>query len=114
MGLPSRKPHAISRSQERRFAATTGGKVQPGSGAPWNKKGDIDLPPFLGECKTTLRGTHRIHYSVLKKISEEAHKKGRIPFLSFGFYGNSNPEWVAITFADFVEYMRLLKEEGKV
>jgi len=61
-----------SREQEKAVAKRLGGKVQPGSGSQWMRKGDVSTPDFLVECKVTEKQSYRLTRAVLDKIEQEA------------------------------------------
>lgn len=66
-----------SQRQEKRVAMRTSGKVQPGSGSGYMRKGDVRSFLQLIECKTTTKQSYSLKRAVLDKIEKEALLDGR-------------------------------------
>lgn len=92
--------HAGKKS-EKITAKRLGGKLQPGSGAILGFKGDIVLPEFLVEAKSTVKYSITIQHEWLAKISHEAEGYGKQPAVAVTFtHSNGTPcnagSWVMI------------------
>lgn len=76
-----------SNQQEKQVAKYLGGKKVANSGATRFNKGDVSLPEFLIECKTTT-ATERASFSIkeewLIKNKEEAFAMGK-PYSALAF-----------------------------
>lgn len=86
---------------EKRTAQRLGGRMQPGSGSQQHSKGDIKLPDFLIENKSTIHASMGLQHAWFRKIAAEAIAINREPALSFQFVdGAGRPlvdgKWVAI------------------
>lgn len=96
---------------EKRFAKRVKGNQTPGSGVKDGAKGDVELPTFLVENKTTTSQSISLKMDWLLKIYQEALETDRYPALSFQFIdgmGNSEKRerWVCIpehVFAELIE-----------
>lgn len=68
-----------------------GGRVVPGSGAGWARKGDGRTAHELVEYKTVLKGNTQITLKAadLKKITTEALVEGRNALLGFAVGGRN-------------------------
>ncbi len=92
-----------------------GGQARAGSGSIEGFKGDITLPEFLLENKTTEHASFSLKLAWLHKISREARSEGKTPGLSIQFVDkNGNPlqhgRWVMIPEDEFKEAFNVLKE----
>lgn len=87
--------------QEERTARKFGGRVQPGSGAHWSRKGDVVTPEMLIENK--WRGNNSITLKAvdLRKICDEATAEGRIPAFAIELGGQ---RYVLFTEDDVLEH----------
>lgn len=74
-----KKPFEI---QQDYIAERLGGKVQPGSGNRWYKKGDVVTAGELIECKCGRRQSIPIHRQVWDKINDEAKAIGKEPVVA--------------------------------
>lgn len=92
-----------SQRQEKRIAASSGGSVQPGSGAFPGYKGDVRA--FIGEdevlveCKTTKAKSHAVSIEKLKKITIEASQYDLLPAYAISFENMPHPfdiDWVLV------------------
>lgn len=76
-----------SRSQERVTAQLHGGRVQPGSGNTWARKGDVRTKFTLIENKRTDAKQITLKDVDLRKIWTEAWAEGRMPIIGFELSG---------------------------
>lgn len=76
-----------SRNQERATARLHGGRVQPGSGSRWDRKGDVRTKLTLIENKRTDATQITLKDRDLKKIWTEAWAEGRMPLIGFELGG---------------------------
>lgn len=86
---------------EKRTSKRLDGRAQPGSGSQQHSKGDIKLPDFLIENKSTINESLGIKLSWLRKIAGEALAINREPALALQFVDGkgvpvSEGAWVAI------------------
>lgn len=86
---------------EKRAAKRLGGRQTPGSGSRDHSKGDIVLPTFLVENKTTVGESLGLKAEWLRKIAREALSRNREPALAFQFVNAQGKPaedgaWVAI------------------
>ena len=72
-----------SRQQERTTARLHGGRVQPGSGNSWARKGDVRTKLTLIENKRTDATQITLKDKDLRKIWTEAWSEGRMPLIGF-------------------------------
>lgn len=91
----------VGRKAERQTAKRMGADMVPGSGCGDRNKGDIELPEFLVENKSTVAASYRLKLDELLKINDEARGQGKNPALTFQFVnGDGTPRkngaWVAI------------------
>lgn len=96
------RPTKLKRSQrqEQRTASSHQGRVQPGSGAFWSRKGDVKTKTTLVENKRTDAKGITLKATDLNKIWTEAVSEGLVPVLQFDVGGRA---WVAIPEADYLE-----------
>jgi hypothetical protein len=73
------------RRAERKTAKRVSGRERPASGARDGYKGDIELPTFLLENKSTQNESLSLKYEWLRKITKEAMCDGKMPALSLHF-----------------------------
>lgn len=90
-----------SRKQERGTAKRFGGRVNPGSGAGWARKGDVVTPGLLIENKWTGKMQVTLKSLDLEKITEEATAEGRIPALAIELNGR---RYILFTEEDVLEH----------
>ena len=96
------------RESERRIAKKLGAQLTPASGAVAGAKGDMKLPEFLLEAKSTKNATMSLEHGWLVKISTEALNVQKTPALSVSFV---TPEGKATPHGDWVLIpMHLFKE----
>jgi len=93
------------RASERRLARRLGGRQIPGSGAG-AEKGDIDLPAFRVEAKSTTGSSLGLQYRWLSKIVDEARMAGKSPAVALTFtHADGRPvpdgRWIAIREEEF-------------
>lgn len=93
-----------SKEQERRLAKKFGGEVQPGSGAPVNRKGDIVTDTYLMEAKTTSARQVTLRLDVLEKIEGEAFQARKNPALVITFEP-ARRDFVVLSMEDFQALM---------
>jgi hypothetical protein len=96
-----KKTGAAGRKSEKSLAHRLGGTQTLASGAMYGDKGDIRLPDFLVESKSTQKDSLAIQLSWLVKISHEALNSHKHPALAINFtndHGCSqvSGRWVAI------------------
>lgn len=103
----TRRELAASQRQERRGAKMFGGKVTPGSGNGWAKKGDVRVPSDGGlfsvalvEFKWTGKTQFTLKAAELEKITYEAVADGRRPV--FGVELNKQ-RYVVLPEDDYLE-----------
>lgn len=99
------------RKAEKKAAKRLGGRTRAASGAVTGYKGDIVLPSFLCENKSTRNASLSIKLDWLEKISREAASEGKAPVLTVQFTdGNGNPvrfgRWVLVEESVFEEVKR--------
>jgi len=102
----NRGTHKHGQKSERKTAKRLGGRTRPGSGSVEGCKGDIALPDYLVENKSTEHKSISLKLSWLDKISREAREEGKEPALSIQFVdkaGNSEKHgrWVMIREDEF-------------
>ena len=73
------------RRSEKKVAKRVGGRQTPASGAMSGAKGDVVLPAWLMECKSTVKDSIGIKHEWLSKIAKEALAKGKEPALTIAF-----------------------------
>ena len=73
------------KKKEIKDASVFEGKVTPGSGHQWYKKGDVRTKNFLIDSKTTDKKSFSITQKMWNKISYEALLSQRLPMLSIKF-----------------------------
>lgn len=78
-----------SERQEKRCAASLGGKRRPASGAMEFRKGDVACRLILVECKRTQGRSLSLKAEWLDKISREALAEGKEPVLHVEIQGVS-------------------------
>lgn len=94
-----------SRAQEKRLAASFGGRRTPGSGNQWHTKNDVRTPTMSFEAKTTTKG----QYTLKARELEEGEKHALVDGRDFVFVIEMNGrEWVVLSMEDF----ELLKQEA--
>lgn len=101
-------------SSERNLSKRLGGRLTPASGAMEGAKGDIVLPNFLVEAKSTTGDSLGVKLEWLAKITREAIAKGLRPALGITFVtGSGAPvdggKWIAIPEHVFEGMMEDLK-----
>lgn len=93
---------------EKKTAKRLGGRQTPASGAMAGAKGDIELPAFLVEAKSTIKESISLKREWLTKISGEALGKNKAPCVAITFTtenGLPKPrgKWILIREQDFKE-----------
>ena len=109
------------RLAEPKIAKRLGGKTTLGSGAIDRDKGDINLPEFLIEAKTTLADSISIKQDWLLKIYQEALEKHKEPAMAINFVNEAGrsekrQRWVAIpehVFISMLDELRESREHGR-
>ena len=106
----SEAPGKAGRTSERLLAKTLGARAQPASGALEGAKGDIELPAFLLEAKSTTQKSMALQLQWLAKIAGEARSIGKPPAVAITFTRpDGHPlldgEWVAIPLYTFKELL---------
>lgn len=86
---------------ENHLAKRVGGRLRPASGALPGAKGDVDLPSFLMEAKSSTGDSLSLKREWLAKIGKEARSVGRVPALAVTFsYDDGRPipdgAWVMV------------------
>ncbi len=94
-------PGASGVKSERKTAKRIGGQQTKFSGAMPNARGDISLPEFLVEAKSTKLITMRLELTWLVKILREAMKENKEPAVTLTFTtANGDPlvggTWVLV------------------
>ena len=92
-----------SRRQEARGAEGLGGRVQPASGAFWNKKGDVKASYALVECKRTDAESITLKKADLRKIFYEGNQTDLLSGLLLEISGDDYVVLVAEDFYELVE-----------
>jgi hypothetical protein len=90
------------RASEKQTAKRLKGKQTPASGAMPSAKGDIELPEFLLEAKSTVSESISLKRAWLKKIGNEALGVNKYPAVSIIFNTEDGVpkhrgSWVLIT-----------------
>jgi len=94
----------ISKKQEKELARDMKGHRISGSGAVHYSKGDIELPGYLVEAKTTAKKSISITVKWLDKIFMEAMAKGKEPALAIRLPTDKAPkDWVMVPKSEFKE-----------
>lgn len=93
--------HKISRLQERKAAATYGGKVTPGSGNQWFKKADVQTSQMIIECKATMKNSYTIKADDLAKLNTQAVLEDKLPVFEIQFT-DRNVTYVVIEQDEFL------------
>lgn len=75
----------VGRDSEKHTAKRLHGKLKPASGAMPSAKGDMELPEFLVEAKSTVKDSIYLKRAWLKKIGQEALGVGKYPAVSITF-----------------------------
>lgn len=101
------------RSSEKKVAKRLGGRAIAGSGAMEGNKGDVDLPRYRLEAKSTIKKSISLKQEWLDKISKEAATEGKVPALSITFTtGDGEPiksgSWVMVPEHHFKNHMEVL------
>lgn len=96
----SQRNRRKSKNQENRVARLVDGKVTPGSGAFLFKKGDVDTPNFLIECKRTDFSQYILQLKTLEKIEKEAREKLKTPAVVVEIKTKS---FVILKLSDFID-----------
>ena len=91
----------VGRMAERALARRLSGRQTLGSGALHGDKGDIEIPDWLLEAKSTVNGSFGVTHSMLAKIEAEAHLAGRKPAFALMFTDDKGTpkrsgSWVAV------------------
>lgn len=73
------------RASEKGLAKRLKGRPTRASGAVLTDKGDIDLPEFLMECKSTKNDSLSVKLEWLLKITQEAVLRGKKPAFAISF-----------------------------
>lgn len=107
-GVPKRIIGTTGRASEKDLSKKLGGRLRPASGAMDGAKGDIVLPDFLMEAKSTINDSLSIKHVWLSKIASEASMDNKQPALSVRFtHGDGKPK----NYGDWVMIPRTLFEE---
>lgn len=93
---------------ESRVAKSLSAQLRPASGALKGAKGDLLLPEFLVEAKSTVSDSLSVKLSWMVKITIESLNIGKTPALAISFVtpeGKAKPhgDWVAIPLTTFQE-----------
>lgn len=87
-----------SRDQEKRLAASFGGRRTPGSGNQWDRKNDVRTPDLSIEAKTTTKGQYILKAKELEMGEKNALLDGR----DFLFVVEMNGRnWVIMPIEDY-------------
>lgn len=102
------KTGEAGRVSESRLAKTLGARLTPASGALVGAKGDMKLPDYLIEAKSTSTNTMSLQLAWAVKISEEALATAKTPAITISFtndQGKSNRfgDWVLIPLHHYKE-----------
>lgn len=97
-----------SQRQERRAAASLGGRVTPASGATGSPsaKGDVRVRGEIrAECKTTSAASYSLKLAEWRKIQSEAGAFGEAPVMQIEFQGQAgrNKKLAVIDWEHFIE-----------
>jgi hypothetical protein len=100
---------------EKKLAREFNGRLQPGSGAPWGVKGDIEMTNgipdwwngLLVEAKDTANKSFRVSDSVWGKIQNEAASEGKLGIMMVDLAGNT------LAVVDYQVLMQLLNTVEK-
>lgn len=92
--------------QENEAAAMVGGKRHRGSGSSMYLKSDASSDRYQIEAKQTEKKSLGLKLEWLKKITQEAFGRGRVPMMCLRFQANNDPlvesDWVVIPKSEFV------------
>ena len=103
--LAARTKNSHGRASEKKVAKSVGGRLTPASGAMAGAKGDVRLPNFLLEAKSTSDQTMRVELHWLQKISHEALSIGKQPALSIRFVNPDGSPKKGGSFVAIPEYL---------
>ena len=70
---------------EKRVAKISQGKTRPGSGAPWDAKGDVKSITHLIQVKATTRKSYVVSLEELRILGNQAVMQDRAPMLVIQF-----------------------------
>lgn len=101
--------HRISKLQEKKTAASFGGRTTPGSGNQWHSKGDVRTPSWLIECKATAKLSYSLKAETWSKIRTEALLEGRDPLMAIEFI-DQDVSLVVLDREDFLALMNYKQE----
>lgn len=100
---------------ERQLAKELNGRVQPGSGAPWGVKGDIEIKKsmpkwwngVLVEAKDSNK-SFQLKQETWEKIQTEADSEGKLGVMMIGFQNST------VAVVDYQVLMDLLKAASEL
>lgn len=97
----NKKAEQRGRRSEKRVSKSLGTTPNRASGAVFWLKGDVTLPKFLIELKSTKKKSIRLEKAYFDKIALEAKNKDQIPALGISFVtelgdGTVDGDWMAI------------------
>ena len=106
--LDRNKNHKHGQKSEKKTAKRIGGQARAGSGSIDGHKGDITLPEFLVENKSTEHRSLSLKLDWLEKIDRESREEGKSPAVTIQFVdknGNSvkRGRWVLLPEDEFRE-----------
>lgn len=100
--LNNKRIGQAGRDSEKKVAERLGGKLKPASGSMTGAKGDMELPEFLLEAKSTVHESLSLKREWLKKIGAEALGVNKYPAVSITFTTEDGTpkhrgRWILIT-----------------
>ena len=114
---PNARIKRLSKKQERRNAASLGGRTQPGSGSSSRAKGDVrKLGEYRGESKFTFAQSYALERAVLEKIASECGE-GEKPILFLDYKnkdtGRTHGSYVVLHETDFEELVHHASSDNR-
>lgn len=82
------------------------------SGSQWHSKGDLIIPPFLVECKATLKESRPLKLAELMKIRKQALEERKQPAMIISLYSFQN-SFAVIPLPVFEDYIQCWAEIQK-
>lgn len=94
------RPLRNSRAQEKRGAASFGGRVNSGSGNGWRHKNDVRTPEYSIEFKTTSKGSYSLKIAELLLAERNALADNKVMLFGLELGGRN---WIILSEEDFHE-----------
>ena len=100
-----------SKLQEKRGAAAYGGRLTPGSGNGWRKKGDVHTDTEMIEMKTTTKSRYPLDTKELRTLWDNALLDDKIPVFEIEF-ADDHMTVVVLDKNDYVMLRQIAKYAG--